>query len=171
LLGCETWLATNATGGMREDLQPGTLVLVKDHINFQFTNPLIGLNDDGFGPRFIGMDNAYDPELRQKIKKIAQQLDIPLQEGVYVAAVGPSFETPAEINAFRILGGDVVGMSTVPEIIIARHCGMKAVAISVVTNLAAGLYQGILNHDETLRGAALGENKLLKLVRQFVKEY
>ncbi len=169
LLGCDTWLATNAAGSLREDIQPGSLLLVKDHINFQFNSALVGDNDDDFGPRFFSLEDAYDPALRQQFKDLANTLNIPLKEGVYVGVVGPCFETPAEINAFRILGADVVGMSTIPQVLVARHCGMRVAVISAVTNLAAGLSQQPLSHEGTLTGAQLTTDAMTALVRAFIK--
>ncbi len=168
-LGCKTWLATNASGSLHADTPPGSLVAIKDHINLQFNNPLVGPNDDNFGPRFIGMEDAYNAQMRKELAAIARSLNIPLKEGVYLGVLGPSFETPAEINAFRILGADLVGMSTIPEVIAARHCGMKVMAIAVITNLAAGMHNVNLTHDETLKGAKLGAQSLVQLVLKFLE--
>jgi xanthosine phosphorylase len=168
-LGIKTLLVTSAVGSLRTETPPGHLVLVTDHINFQFTNPLLGANEDAFGPRFIGLEDCYHPELRQQLKHAAQDLNIPLNEGVFVGTIGPSFETPAEIRAFNTLGGDVVGMSVIPEIIVAKHCGLAAAAISVVTNLAAGLSEEALSHEVTLRGAAEGTGRLIQVCELFVK--
>jgi xanthosine phosphorylase len=169
-LGCHTLVTTNAVGSLREEVVPGELVAISDHINFQGTNPLIGPNDEDFGPRFFAMDDAYDKKLRQKLHETADELGIAWHEGVYCAAMGPCFETPAEINAFRILGADTVGMSIVPEVLVARHCGLKVVAISAITNLAAGLSKVQLSHDQTLRGAKLAEEKLCKLIEAFLSK-
>lgn len=171
LLGCHTVLSTNASGSLREEVQPGNLVLIKDHINFQFRNPLVGANDERFGERFIGMEDTYDLSLRQQLKAAAKRLDIEVTEGVYFGVLGPSFETPAEIKAFRLLGGDVVGMSTIPEVISARHAGLKIAVVAVITNMAAGMSEIKLSHDETLRGAKLASNKLIALVRDFLHHY
>lgn len=170
LLGCHTLLGTNASGSLRAEIPPGHLVLVNDHINMQFNNPLVGPNDDSFGPRFIGMEDAYDPELREKFHKIATTLNIPLEEGVYIGVLGPSFETPAEIRAFRTLGADLVGMSTIPEVICARHCNMKVCVIAVVTNLAAGMSEQKLSHEVTLSGAAKAQADLIQLVLEFFNQ-
>ena len=154
-LGCETVLITNSSGSLQLENPPGSLVLVRDHINLQFDNPLIGENDSEFGPRFVAMDNAYDSDLRAMLQAAAKQLGgSGLSEGVYIGVSGPSFETPAEIEAFRRLGADLVGMSTVADVIIARHCGLKVATISVVTNLAAGMHHQSLSHTETLSAAA-----------------
>ncbi len=170
LLGCETLLATNAAGSLREEVPPGELMVISDHINFQFSNPLVGTNDEDFGPRFVALEDAYDPQLRQQLFAVAKELNITLHEGVYIGTLGPSFETPAEIRAFRILGADAVGMSTVPEVIVARHCGMKIAVVSVITNLAAGMAAQKLSHHETLRVANQAAEKLMHLITNFVKQ-
>lgn len=169
LLGCRVWVATNAAGSLRPESRPGDLMLINDHINFQFHNPLVGINDERFGPRFVSLENAYDRELREHLLSVAATLKIPLLEGVYLGVLGPSFETPAEIKAYRILGADLVGMSTVSEVILARHCGMRVVGISVITNLAVGLHPVDVTHSETLKGAAMGAKKLVPLVQHFIK--
>jgi xanthosine phosphorylase len=169
LLGCTTLIATNAAGALDADATPGSLMLITDHINMQGTNPLIGPNDDAFGPRFPAMTGAYDVELQGTIRRCAKELGIALREGVYVALLGPCFETPAEIRAFARLGGSAVGMSTVPEVIVARHCGMRVGAVSVLTNLGAGLADEHLSHEQTLAFAARaseGLKTLLKAVLQ-----
>ena len=171
LLGCETWLATNAVGSLREDIEPGTLVLVRDHINFQFNNVLMGQNEDDFGPRFVSMEDAYDPHFRAQFLEIANQLKIDLPEGVYFGVLGPAFETPAEINAYRILGADVVGMSTIPEVVTARHCDMHVGVISVVSNFAAGMTKEKVTHEQTLRGVKLATEKLTQLILTFIQRY
>jgi xanthosine phosphorylase len=168
LLGCEILLTTNAVGSLLLDVPPGHLVLVKDQMNFMFDNPLIGKNDDEFGPRFVSMDNAYDANLRKRMLQVAQKINIPLREAVYLASSGPTFETHAEIHAYKTLGADVVGMSTVPETILARHCGLRVVTVSAVTNFAAGLSSEILSHEGTLRGAALAIENLVKLFLAFL---
>lgn len=169
-LGCTTVIITNAAGYLHPDVQPGSLMLITDHINFQGTNPLIGPNDDDFGPRFPPMTNAYDHDLQKRTIKAASELNIKLATGTYVGVTGPMFETPAEIQAFRKLGADAVGMSTVAEVIVARHCGLNVLAISVITNLAAGLSGEDLTHDDSLhfgKIAALDlERLLLKVTEQ-----
>jgi xanthosine phosphorylase len=127
-------------------------------------NPLVGPNDDRFGPRFMSMANAYDAGLRQQLHAAAERLSIALQDGVYLATSGPSFETPAEIRMMRTLGADVVGMSTVPEVITARHCDLKVLAIATVTNLAEGMSDIALSHEQTLKCAAVGASDLTRLV-------
>ena len=169
LLGVEILLVTNAAGSFHEEVGPGRLMLISDHINFTGKNPLAGENDERFGPRFFSMEEAYDPTLRAHIKAVAKELDIELSEGVYLHYLGPNFETPAEINAFRILGADAVGMSTTPEVLAARHAGMRVVAISNITNLVAGLSKTKLSHEQTLECAKLAAGDLEKLVVIFLE--
>jgi xanthosine phosphorylase len=145
-------------------------MLIADHINFQPDNPLIGPNDDSYGPRFPSLRDAYDPVLRLRLKTISGRLGIDLAEGVYLAYSGPSFETPAEIRAFRILGADAIGMSTVPEVILARHCGLRVAAVSVITNLAEGLVEEPLTHQHTLAMAERASGDLGRLLAGFCAE-
>ncbi|GIK98855.1 MAG: purine nucleoside phosphorylase [Alphaproteobacteria bacterium] len=169
LAGCFTLVLTNASGSLRpEAVPPGSLMAVSDHINMMQFNPLAGANDDSFGPRFPAMDAAYDPALRTALRAAAEATGTVLHEGVYVAVSGPSFETPAEIRAFRMLGGDVVGMSTVPEVIVARHCGMRVAAISCAVCPAAGLGAPI-THEQTLAVGALGAAQLVCLLPAFLE--
>ena len=170
LLGCEYFLATNAAGSLHEDIGPGELMLITDHINMQPGNPLVGMNDDEFGPRFLPLDNAYDKNLRERLLKIARNEDIRLHEGVYIAVLGPNYETAAEIRAFRILGADAVGMSTVPEVLVANHCGMKVAVISIITNYATGLAQTSHSHEAVVAMASEAAKKLNRLVKQFIVE-
>lgn len=169
LAGCESLLLTCAAGSLRADAGPGALVALNDHINLLPGNPLVGLNDARFGPRFMSMANAYDTDLRQSLHAAAGKLSIPLHEGVYLATSGPSFETPAEIRMMRTLGADVVGMSTVPEVITARHCGLKVLAIATVTNLAEGMSDMALSHEQTLRYAAVGAADLTRLIPAYLQ--
>lgn len=171
LIGCETLFSTNSSGSLRPEVTPGNLVVINDHINFQFTNPLAGPNDSEFGQRFVGMDETYDPLLRQQLFDTAKALKIDLTEGVYFGVLGPTFETPAEIRAFRTLGGDVIGMSTIPEVICARHCGLRVMAIAVITNMAAGMSDEKLSHEGTLNGAEKARHTLIQLVQSFVRQY
>jgi xanthosine phosphorylase len=171
LMGCETLLATNASGSIRKEIPAGSLVLINDHINFQFNSVLVGENDESFGPRFISLQDLYDRQLRKQILNAAKKLKIKMKEGIYIGVIGPSYETPAEINAFRIWGADVVGMSTIPEVIVAHHCGMRVAAISVVTNMAAGLANTEITHEETLHNAQMAADRLVPLVINFVAEY
>lgn len=138
-LGAKQLFVTNACGGVNYDFEVGDLMLIEDHINMMGQNPLIGGNDDDIGPRFCDMSRAYDPALRAIALQAAEELSINMRRGVYLGYSGPSYETPAEIRAFRILGADAVGMSTVPEVIAAAHCGLPVLAISLITNMAAGM--------------------------------
>ncbi len=167
LLGCEFVFVTNAAGSLRAEVDAGSLVALNDHINFLPGSPMIGPNDERFGPRFFSMANAYDADLRKQLQDTAAAQNITLHEGVYIAYSGPSFETPAEIRAFTRLGADVVGMSVVPEVVPARHCGLKVVGVSVVTNLAEGLSPFPLSHEQTLKYAAVGAESLVKLIQAF----
>lgn len=146
-LGCEGIIVTNAAGGI--SYGPGTLMLISDHINMTGQNPLIGHNLDDFGPRFPDMSNAYTSSYRTVAHEVARVAQISLEEGVYLGVTGPCYETPAEIRAFQTLGADAVGMSTVPEVIVAAHSGMKVLGISAITNFAAG-FQSELNHEEVV---------------------
>jgi len=151
LLGAKTLVVTNASGGINRDFQAGDVVLMTDHINMLGVNPLHGPNLEELGPRFPDMSAAYTPRLRAVAKEVARELGIELKEGVYVAALGPSYETPAEIRAFGRMGADLVGMSTVPEVIVAAHAGMEVLGLSVVTNLAAGVNpEATLDHEEVI---------------------
>ncbi|MBB3223650.1 xanthosine phosphorylase [Pseudoduganella umbonata] len=167
LLGCEFVFVTNAAGSLRAEVDAGSLVALNDHINFLPGSPMIGPNDERFGPRFFSMANAYDADLRKQLQDTAAEQNITLHEGVYIAYSGPNFETPAEIRAFTRLGADVVGMSVVPEVVPARHCGLKVVGVSVVTNLAEGLSPFPLSHEQTLKYAAVGAESLVKLIQAF----
>ncbi len=169
LMGCESLLLTCAAGSLRTEAGAGSLVALSDHINMLPGNPLVGRNDERFGPRFMSMANAYDADLRQLLKDAAGTLNIALHEGVYLATSGPSFETPAEIRMMRTLGADLVGMSTVPEVITARHCGLKVLAIATVTNLAEGMSDTALSHEQTLKYAAVGAADLMRLVPAYLQ--
>jgi xanthosine phosphorylase len=168
LAGADILILTNAAGSLRQDLGPGRLMAISDHINLTGSNPLVGPNDDALGPRFPSLRDAYDPELRANLHVTADDLGIPLVEGVYLAVSGPSFETPAEIRAFRTLGADAVGMSTVHETILARHAGLRVVAISTITNFAEGLSDEPLTHEQTLRDAERAAGALARLLEAFV---
>ena len=169
LLGVDILLLTNAAGSFRKKMGPGSLMLISDHINFTGLNPLVGENDDTFGPRFFSMENAYDPTLRKHFKAVAKELDITLHEGVYLHYLGPNFETPAEIKAFKALGPDAVGMSTTPEVLVARHAGLRVAAISNITNLAAGMSKTELSHEQTLESAKLAAEDLETLIIVFLE--
>lgn len=169
LLGCEFLFVTNAAGSLRPEVDAGALVALNDHINYLPGTPMIGPNDERFGPRFFSMANAYDADLRKLLQATAAEQGITLHEGVYIAYPGPNFETPAEIRAFKTLGADVVGMSVVPEVVSARHCGLKVVGVSVITNLAEGLSPFPLSHEQTLKYAAIGAESLIKLILAYLE--
>ncbi|HRO10565.1 MAG TPA: purine-nucleoside phosphorylase [Amaricoccus sp.] len=164
-LGADTLLLTNAAGSFRTDLPPGELMLLADHLNFSGRNPLIGEPSEA---RFVNMTEAYDRPLRAELARAAAAEGIRLEEGVYAWYSGPSFETPAEIRALRTLGADAVGMSTVPEVILARFLGLRVAAISVITNMAAGLSDEAISHEHTKAMAPLGAAKLERLLRRFL---
>lgn len=170
LLGCSILISTNASGSLRTDVGPGELMMITDHINFQPGNPMVGLNEDEFGPRFFSMDAAYDHDLRTRLLAVAHELNINLAQGVYISTLGPLFETPAEIRAFRTLGADAVGMSTVPEVIIARHCGLRVAAIAGISNFAAGMSSEILSHEHTLQHAKLFATNMIQLISGLMKD-
>ncbi len=166
LLGIRTLVVTNASGAIRPDIAAGDLVLIRDHINLLGTNPLRGPNLDPLGPRFPDMSAAYTPALRTLAKEVAASEGIALKEGVYLATSGPSYETPAEIRAFRALGADLVGMSTVPEVIAAAHAGMKILGISCATNLAAGVNPEVtLSHEEVIETTRRVGEAMRRLLR------
>jgi xanthosine phosphorylase len=168
--GAEILLLTNAAGSLRPEVGPGRLMAITDHINLTGSNPLVGVNDDAIGPRFPALRDAYDPELLDRLRRQAADIGLDLAEGVYLQVTGPSFETPAEIRAYRTLGADAVGMSTVPETIVARHCGLRVAAVSVITNLAEGMGEEALSHEQTLRAAAAGADDLTALVLGFIRD-
>jgi purine-nucleoside phosphorylase len=165
-LGAGVLVVTNACGGIREDMTPGDLVLVSDHLNLQGTSPLVGPNDDSLGPRFPDMSDAYDPLLRRLTHDAAARLGQSLSEGVYAAWLGPAFETPAEIRMLRILGADLVGMSTVPEVLAARHMGLRCLTISCVTNMAAGILPEPIEAEHVLRVGAQAQERLTALLAE-----
>jgi purine nucleotide phosphorylase len=165
-LGCETLLLTNAAGSLRADMPPGSVMAVSDHINFTGANPLFGETGDG---RFVDMANAYDPVLRARLKAAGEAVGIHVHEGVYAWFSGPSFETPAEIRAARILGADAVGMSTAPETILARHAGLKVAAVSLITNYAAGMTDEKLSHAHTLALATEAAGNVRRLLCAFLE--
>lgn len=169
LLGIEELIITNAAGSLHEDMPAGSLMLISDHIGLNTPNPLFGPDDEKYGPRFPDMSNAYASDIRDKIKTIAQKEHIKLHEGVYFLSLGPCFETPAEIRAIKTLGGDAVGMSTVPEVICAVHCGIKVLGISVITNLGTGLKSGTQSHEETLNQAQEAAGKLQTLIKKYLE--
>jgi purine-nucleoside phosphorylase len=164
-LGCHTLVQTNAAGSLRPDMPPQSLMLLSDHINFSQRSPLVGL---GGAERFVNMVDAYDPALRAHAHRVAQTQGATLFEGVYAWAFGPQFETPAEIRMLRLLGADAVGMSTVPETILARHLGMRVLALSFITNLGAGMSAEHLSHAHTLQQAQLGSLAASRLLADIV---
>lgn len=171
LLGCRTLIVTNAAGGINPVYEPGSLVCITDHINFTGTNAALGPNErrfglsPGTGLRFFDMSTAYSPALRQIAHEQAQRQNIKLENGVYLGVLGPSFETPAEIRAFRTLGADLVGMSTVHEVIVARHMGMEVLGLSLVTNFAAGVTATPIHHEEVMEIGRLAETRFTALLR------
>ena len=164
-LGCNVLLLTNAAGGVNSGFEVGTLMLVTDHINLLGANPLRGANDDRWGTRFPDMSAVYDRELMSHARAAATEVGVDLRHGVYAALPGPSYETPAEIRMLRTLGADAVGMSTVPEAIVARHCGMRVMGVSCITNMAAGVLETPINHAEVMETGARVRESLTALLR------
>lgn len=169
-LGAGELIIAGAVGSINTDMGPGEVMLINDHINLQPGNPLVGPNDESIGPRFVSLENAYDEELREIFLRAAKPFNFNIQQGVYISLLGPSFETPAEIRAYRLLGADVVGMSVVPEVIIARHCGLRVVGLGAISNLAVGLSPEKVTHEGTLHYGEIAARKLVKLIPAFVKE-
>lgn len=169
-LGIKNIVVTNAAGGVNKSFKPGNLMIINDHINFAGTNPLIGKNIEEFGPRFPDMSSAYNKELIGIARGVAANNNIEVVNGVYVMFTGPSYETPAEIRMARTLGGDAVGMSTVPEVIVANYCGMKVLGISCITNMAAGILDQPLSHQEVIETSDKAGNDFKTLVKGIIKE-
>ncbi|MBL8230571.1 MAG: purine-nucleoside phosphorylase [Bryobacterales bacterium] len=167
-LGVKSIVFTNAAGGINLNYNQGALVLISDHINLQGTNPLMGPNDDSLGPRFPDMSEAYSQHYRHVAKLVAAEQHISLAEGVYAGLLGPSYETPAEIRYLRTIGADLVGMSTVAEVIVANHMGVKVLGISCVTNMAAGILPQKIHHDEVLETGARVRDTLVRLLRELL---
>ena len=167
-MGLEKLIITNAAGGLNPDFAPGDLMVIDDHINFMGNNPLIGKNQDDFGPRFVDMSKAYDPKLIEIAEKAAKSIDISLRKGVYVGYTGPSFETAAEIKLFNSIGGSAVGMSTVPEVIVANHGGLKVLAISCITNLGTGILEVPLSVEEVFETATKAGIKFRNLLENII---
>ena len=163
LLGVHSLIVTNAAGGANPDFEPGDLMMITDHINFTGTNPLIGENDEEQGPRFPDLTHAYDVEYQELIQEAASELKLPLKKGIYFGFTGPTYETPAEIRMVQTLGGDAVGMSTVSEVIVARHAGIRVAGISCITNLAAGM-GAELNHDDVIEVSAKIRSSFKELI-------
>ncbi|MGI6703047.1 MAG: purine-nucleoside phosphorylase [Clostridia bacterium] len=168
LLGVERLIVTNAAGGINRGFKPGDLMIITDHINLMGYNPLIGANVDEMGERFPGMTNAYDRDLIKTAVACAKELEIELRQGVYCGVTGPSYETPAEIRMLGTIGGDAVGMSTVPEVITAVHCGMKVLGISCITNMAAGVLDHAPNHREVLEVGKKAQEKFIRLLKEIL---
>ncbi|WP_017473031.1 purine-nucleoside phosphorylase [Amphibacillus jilinensis] len=169
-LGVERLIVTNAAGGVNPDFEPGDLMLITDHINNTGQNPLIGPNDSEQGVRFPDMSAAYDRQLQQLAKQVAKTIDLDLKEGVYVWNTGPCYETPAEINMLQAMGGDAVGMSTVPEVIVARHAGIEVLGISCISNMAAGILDQPLNHQEVIETTEKVREDFLDFVKAILDE-
>ncbi len=167
-LGCETLLLTNAAGSLLPEAQPGSVMMLTDHINFTGVSPLFGETETS---RFVNMADAYNPSLCDKFRDAAKTKNITLHEGVYIWFCGPSFETPAEIKAAKLLGADAVGMSTVPEVILARFYGLNVAAVSIITNMAAGMSDEHLTHDHSIENAAKAKSDLQKLLSEFLLQY
>jgi purine-nucleoside phosphorylase len=168
MMGIKTLVLTNAAGGTASYLAPGSLMVIIDHINLMGDNPLRGPNDDRFGPRFPDMTHVYAPEYIGIAHEVAREMGIKLTEGVYLGLRGPSYETPAEVKLFTKLGGDALGMSTVPEALVARHCQIKLLAISCITNIAAGLTRNEINHEEVMEVGARAGRQLGELITRTV---
>jgi inosine/guanosine/xanthosine phosphorylase family protein len=169
-MGAGAVLLTNAAGGIRDDLNPGALMAIEDHVNAMGTNPLIGNRDAFWGPRFADQSCVYDPGLRRLLEEAARRTGVPLARGVYLAAAGPAYETPAEVRAFRALGADAVGMSTVPEALLASAAGLRVAGLSCITNRAAGISGESLTHDEVVRTTAAALPAMETLVCAFLEE-
>lgn len=167
-LGAKTLILSNACGSLRGDWRPGSLCVISDHINYAGVNPLIGVHSDS---RFVPMNNAYNAALRAKMRKASVAADVGVHDGIYMWYSGPSFETPAEIRMAKILGADIIGMSTVPEVILARRIGLTCVAVAMITNLAAGIEGASPSHAETKEVAGLAAADFQRLIRQFLKDY
>jgi purine-nucleoside phosphorylase len=167
-LGVRSMVFTNAAGGINLKLERGGLVLISDHINLQGSNPLVGPNDDTLGPRFPDMSEAYSRAYRETARQVADELGVPMSEGVYAAMLGPSYETPAEIRYLRTIGADVVGMSTVAEAIVANHMGMQVLGISCVTNMAAGILPQKITHEEVLETGAMVRDTLVRFLKELL---
>ncbi|MCK8824758.1 purine-nucleoside phosphorylase [Fuchsiella alkaliacetigena] len=170
LLGAEKLVVTNAAGGVNESFNVGDFMVIRDHINFMGTNPLIGSNEEEFGPRFPDMSTAYSQDLIELAEAVAQQQGIGVKKGVYLAVTGPSYETPAEVEFISRIGADAVGMSTVPEVIVANHMQMEVLGISCITNMAAGVLPKPLDHEEVIETTERVKPKFISLVKGVVKE-
>jgi purine-nucleoside phosphorylase len=171
ILGIETLILTNAAGGVNLSYRPGDLSIIKDHINMMGRNPLIGPNNNEMGPRFPDMSHAYDPKLNAIMKQVSKDLGHEIHEGIYIGVLGPTYETPAEIRMFRTLGGDMVGMSTVPECIAANHLGLKVCGISCITNMGAGILEQKLKHEDIKDEAMKAMNHFTALLNNSIEQF
>lgn len=169
-LGVEKLIVTNAAGGVNKDFRPGDLMLIEDHINFMGANPLVGKNNSEFGVRFPDMSEAYKKHLIEVAEKKAEELGIAIKKGVYIACSGPSYETPAEIRMFRSWGADAVGMSTAPEVLVANHAGVHVLGISCITNMAAGILNQPLSHEEVIATSRRIKKDFVDLVKGIIRE-
>lgn len=169
-LGADSVIITNVSGSLRSHVGAGELVAINDHINFSFDSPLLGKNDDSVGPRFVSMTNTYDLSMRRALSSIASSQGFYLHEGVYIGVSGPHFETPAEIRMFQMLGADVVGMSTIPDVIFAKHCGLNLAVLSLIVNLGAGMnVSEELSHEHTLKESEKAADKMTQLIVEYIK--
>lgn len=171
LLGIKNMVVSNASGGVNPDFRVGDIMLIKDHINFMPEHPLRGANLEEFGPRFVDMSEAYDSKMLATAEAAAKELGIKVHTGIYLGLQGPTFETPAEYGMVRILGGDAVGMSTVPEVIVARHMGMKVFGISIITDVGGPDIAFSVSHDEVLAAADTAMPNVIKIVRKLIKDH
>ncbi len=169
LLGVKNLIVTNAAGGINDSFEPGDLMIITDHVNMMGTNPLIGKNIDEFGERFPDMSEAYSRNLIEMAEKSSEYVNAKVKKGVYFAMTGPSYETPAEVKMIKLLGGDAVGMSTVPEVVVANHCAMNVLGISCITNMAAGISKSHLNHKEVIAASDLAKHKFISLIEKIVE--
>jgi inosine/guanosine/xanthosine phosphorylase family protein len=169
-IGCKLLVVTNAAGSLDEDMPAGSLMAITDHINLSGFNPLIGPNAEDYGPRFYDMSDGYHKKYRDQLINIANEIKQKIYQGVYCMYSGPNFETPAEIKATRVMGVNAVGMSTVPEVLVANHCSLPVIAVSIITNLAAGISKNKLSHQETLENAGILEKNVLNLIKKFISE-
>jgi len=169
-LGVKILVLTNAAGSVNTNYKPGELMVIEDHINFMGSNPMIGPNEEGLGQRFFDMSEAYDPKLREIAEKACWKVGVPVRKGIYIAFTGPSYETPAEIKMARSMGADAVGMSTVPEVIAARHLGIRVLGISCITNMAAGVLKKKLDHKEVLEVGERVKTGLMDVLSRIVSE-
>lgn len=170
LLGVQTLILTNAAGSLNTEFTPGSLMVISDHINLMGANPLIGPNDNRFGPRFPDLTSTYDPDLQNLVIEEAKAIDVDMRRGVYAALTGPSYETPAEIHMVRTLGADAVGMSTVPEAIVARHMDMRLIGISCITNLAAGVSNRPIDHSQVMEIGKAVRVQFTELLRRVLAQ-